>query len=184
MRVMAHLPLPPAAPGIEGLYLFRPDLAAPLRVLLELVFRGPGPLAVGERELIAGYVSARNGCTYFATAHAAAAMHLLNGDVELVTSALHGDGAGDRTERLTPRLHALLRIAGKVREDGRTVTPEDVARAKSAGASDLELHDTVLIASVCCMFDRYVDGLATDTPADANAYDVIGRKIVNDGYLE
>src|SRR5216684_1266102 len=50
--------------------------------------------------------------------------------------------------------------AAAVRESGRAVTGEQVAQARAAGATDAEIHDTVLIAAVFCMFNRYVDGLA------------------------
>ena len=42
------------------------------------------------------------------------------------------------------------------------------------GATDTEIHDTVLIAAAFCMFNRYVDGLATLTPTDPQAYDQMG----------
>jgi hypothetical protein len=44
------------------------------------------------------------------------------------------------------------------------VTPEQIAPAPEAGASDKEIHDTVLIAASFCMLNRYVDGLGAWAP--------------------
>jgi hypothetical protein len=63
------------------------------------------------------------------------------------------------------------------------VTDDDVAAAREHGATDTETHDTVLIAAAFCMFNRYVDGLATWAPTDPAAYEGIGRRIVDHGYL-
>jgi alkylhydroperoxidase family enzyme len=65
---------------------------------------------------------------------------------------------------VSPKLKALLNIAGKVQEGGKRVTAEDVAAARVQGATDREIHDTVLIAAMFCMCNRYVDGLGTWAP--------------------
>jgi hypothetical protein len=41
-----------------------------------------------------------------------------------------------------------------------------ISTARRAGASDRDIHDTVLIAAAFCMYNRYVDGLATWAPTD------------------
>ena len=63
------------------------------------------------------------------------------------------------------------------------MTEGDVAAAREHGATDTEIHDTVLIAAAFCMFNRYVDGLATRTPTDPKAYEAMGQRIVEHGYL-
>ena len=70
-----------------------------------------------------------------------------------------------------------------MRTDGRSVSDSDVAEARRHGATDNEIHDTVLIAAAFCMYNRYVDGLATWTPTDPRAYDEMGERIVEHGYL-
>jgi len=84
---------------------------------------------------------------------------------------------------ISPKLRALLAIAAKVKVDGRSVTSDDVAAARREGATDIEIHDTVLIAAAFCMFNRYVDGLAAWTPDDSVVYDEMGRRIAEEGYL-
>ncbi|MFC4018369.1 hypothetical protein ACFOW4_10485 [Micromonospora sp. GCM10011542] len=77
---------------------------------------------------------------------------------------------------------SLLRIAGAVQVDGRSVTTEMVANARAQGATDVEIHDTVLIAAAFSMYNRYVDGLGTFAPDGQDAYTASARRIVEFGY--
>jgi uncharacterized peroxidase-related enzyme len=176
---MAHITLPEGFPGIRGPMMFRPETAKPLNELVEVLLRGPSTLSQGERELIATCVSARNDCTYCQTIHGAIAAHHLNGNEKLVECVkLDFEHA-----EITDKLKALLAIAGKVQRGGKNVAAEDVERARAAGATDLEIHDTVLIAAAFCMYNRYVDGLATVQPADPAFYRERGVRVARDGYV-
>jgi len=156
-----------------------PEAARHLRGLAQTVLRGPSSLSTAERELIAAYVSAGNQCRFCTQSHAAAARHLMGDQCQLVDQVLAGTaGAG-----VGPKMRALLAIAEKVRVDGRSVTANDVAAARAAGADDRALHDTVLIAAMFCMYNRYVDGLATAAPDDAAVYDQMGRHLAAEGYV-
>jgi uncharacterized peroxidase-related enzyme len=163
---MSHITLPEGLPGIRGLLAFRTETARPLNELVDVLLRGPHTLSPGERELIATFVSAENDCRYCQAIHGAIAAHHLHGDETLVAAVKNGP----EQAAISEKLKALLRIAGKVAESGRHVTTEDVQRARQHGATDLEIHDTVLIAAAFCMFNRYVDGLATWTPTDPEFY--------------
>ena len=79
-------------------------------------------------------------------------------------------------------MKALLKIAKLVQQSGKAVTKEAVSIAKAEGATDLEIHDTVLIAALFCLYNRYVDGLASVTPANPEFYEYLGERIVNHGY--
>jgi len=175
---MAHITLPEGLPGIRGPLMFRPETAKPLNELVDVLLRGPHPLSPGERELIATYVSAQNDCRYCQTIHGAIAANHLGGDEALVLSVKQNP---DRAA-ISAKLKALLAIAGKVQQSGKNVTSQDVERAREEGATDLEIHDTVLIAAVFCMCNRYVDGLATWAPDDPDFYRQRAAKVVADGY--
>lgn len=175
---MSHIQLPDGLPGISGPLAFRPETAKPLRALAEVLLRGPSTLTSGEREMIATFVSARNDCHFCQASHRAAAAHHLEGHYALV-DAVRDDYP---SAAVSPKLKALLAIAGKVRESGKSVTSEDIAQAREQGATDLEIHDTVLIAAAFCMYNRYVDGLATFTPTDERAYDAMGARMAKQGY--
>ena len=177
---MPHIPLPPEHIGIRGAMAFRPETARPLNELVEILLAGPSTLTKGERELIATYVSSRN-CTHFcASIHGAIAAAHLGGDEALVKQVKTDFTQAD----ISPKLKALLVIAGKVQQDGKLVTAGDVEAARKLGATDLEIHDTVLIAAAFCMYNRYVDGLATVQPDDEALYRERGRMVARDGYVQ
>src|SRR5579885_2598930 len=175
---MAHIALPEGIPGIRGPMAFRPETAKPLNELVDILLRGPHSLSPGERELIATYVSARNDCTYCQRIHGAIAAHHLGGNEDLVRSVKQDFATAD----ISDKLKALLTIAGKVQQGGKSVTAEDVDRARKLGATDLEIHDTVLIAAVFCMCNRYVDGLATWAPEDPEFYRQRAALVAAHGY--
>jgi uncharacterized peroxidase-related enzyme len=175
---MPHINLPEGLPGITSALAFRPETAKPLLALAEELLRGPNSLTSGEREMIATFVSARNDCYFCQTSHRAAAAHHLDGNYELVDAVR----ADYKNAPVSAKLKTLLTIAGKVQESGRSVTTEDVAAARKEGATDREIHDTVLIAAAFCMYNRYVDGLATFTPVDPQLYDEMGARMATQGY--
>ena len=177
---MPHIALPEGLPGIVGAFAFRPETAKPMRELAEVLLRGPSPLTSGEREMIATFVSTRNDCGFCQASHRAAAAHHLGGNYALVDAVR----TEPDTAPVSPKLRALLAIAGLVQESGRAVTSSAVARAREAGATDVEIHDTVLIAAAFCMFNRYVDGLATLTPVGDDAYDAMGCRMAHEGYVQ
>jgi alkylhydroperoxidase family enzyme len=86
------------------------------------------------------------------------------------------------TAAVSPKLRTLLRIAAAVRDDGRKVTTELVDAARTEGATDVEIHDTVLIAAAFCMFNRYVDGLGTRPAAEPAMYAAMATRITTAGY--
>ena len=176
---MPHIALPAGMPGIRGLMAYRPETARHINGLVEVLLQGPSPLSKGEREMIATYVSTLNECRYCASIHGAIARAHLGEDAPLVDQVSRDPESAPVSEKLK----ALLRIAAKVRSDGRSVTEEDVAAARAAGAGDVEIHDTVLIAAVFCMANRYVDGLATWAPDDPEMYARTGAFRAEHGYL-
>ena len=176
---MPHIALNADGPGIIGLLQFRPETGRPLAELAEVLLRGANTLTRGERELIAAHVSTLNECGFCASSHAAFAAAQLPDGMALVDQVrADADHAS-----ISTKLKALLRIAGAVQRDGKAVMAEDVAAARAAGASDVEIHDTVLIAAAFCMYNRYVDGLAAVTPDDPEVYVKMAERIVTGGYL-
>jgi len=175
---MAHIKVADGIPGIRSLALFRPETGKPLYDLAEVLLRGPSPLTHAERELIAAYVSYRNDCMFCYQSHAAVARRLYGVAEFLVGEVMHDLN----TASISDKFKSLLRIAGKVQVSGSAVLQNDISEAKTYGAVDREIHDTVLIASVFSMFNRYVDGLASFTPTDRAVYDEMGKKMER-GYV-
>ena len=175
---MPHIPLDPALPGITGLLNYRQDTALPIRQLTQLLLRGDSTLTHGERELIATVVSQGNQCKFCTAAHSAAADAIF-GEKETAEKVRNDP----KNAPVSEKMKYLLEIARRVQADARTVSPELVAHAKAAGATDMELHDTVLIASLFCLYNKYVDGLASVTPTDPAFYERLALILKSSGYL-
>lgn len=174
---MPYIPLEAHLPGITGLLEYSKDTAAPIRELTQILLRGPSTLTEAERELIATIVSHRNQCKFCVTAHTAAANVLLGEDE--TSEKIKEDIA---TAPVSEKMKALLIIASQVQQSGKAVTPEAIQNAKDAGATDIEIHDTVLIAALFCLYNRYVDGLATVTPTQPEFYRGLGERLKQNGY--
>ncbi len=169
---MPHIPIAPHLPGITGLLEYRQDTAEPIRALTQLILRGPGTLSFAEREMIATVVSEANECRFCSAAHAAVTDVLLGESetCELIRSDFE-------SAPISEKMKSLLQIAQLTQRGGQFVTEKAVARAKNAGATDLEIHDTVLIAALFCLYNKYVDGLATALPDDPAYFQHLGERI-------
>ena len=174
---MPHISVDPSLPGIRALLAFSPETATPIGELANLMLRTNEGLTMAERELIAARVSFLNDCFYCHESHGAIASCYLgnNSLVQEVKRDYSNAGISDK-------LKALLPIADSVQKGGKCVTVEQVEQAKKMGATDRDIHDTVLIAAMFCMFNRYVDGLAATTPTDLSTYPLRAQQIVKNGY--
>ena len=178
---MAHIAIEDGIPGILGPMMFRPETTKPLRELAEVLLRGDNTLSGSERETIAAFVSSRNECRFCQLSHSAAAAEHLGG-AEVHYALIESVKADFKSANVSPKLKALLAIAGKVQLGGKHVTADDVSAARAQGASDREIHDAVLIAAAFSMFNRYVDGLATWQPEDPQEYRPMGKLMAHSGY--
>jgi uncharacterized peroxidase-related enzyme len=156
----------------------RPETSKHLNELAEVLLRSENSLTRGERELIATHVSYLNDCFFCQNAHGGLAQHYLSCDLAQMDSMKMMPD----TAPISDKLKALLSIAASVQKGGKHVTTQQVEKAKSLGATDLEIHDTVLIAAAFCMFNRYVDGLGTWAPQDRMFYVDRAKARAEEGY--
>ena len=177
---MAHIDLKNELPGIRGLMAYRPETAEFLNQLAEVLLRTENSLSRGERELIATYVSALNDCFFCQNVHGALAGHYLNCDINEIDALKHNFMA---SQTISDKMKALLNIAERVQQGGIFVTESQIDNAKNLGVSEKEIHDTVLIAAAFCMFNRYVDGLATFAPNNRQFYVDRAPQRAHEGYL-
>ncbi len=173
-----HISVNPEIPGIRSLFDFRPETGDVIKRLVAILLRGNSTLLRSDRELIAAYVSWLNQCKWCYSVHSAVATHLLDMN-ESIIQAIKDDV---ETAPISEKLKAFLNIAKKVQEDAKTVSDKDIARARALGATDLEIHDVVLIAAVFCMNNRYVMGLDAWTPNDPAFYQATGKLLAEQGY--
>ncbi len=177
---MAHIELQNELPGIRGLMAYRPDTAKSLNALAEtLLHDDNNSLSKGERELIGAYVSYLNNCFFCQNVHGAMAQYYLNCSMEDI-DAVKEDFISSKN--ISAKMKSLLAIAEAVQIGGSYVTPELIFNACGEGATDEEIHDTVLIASAFCMFNRYVDGLNTWAPQDRQVYINRAPQRAKEGY--
>jgi len=176
---MAHIRVTEGLPGIRALFDFSPKTAEPMCLLGDVLMHQPNPLSQADRELIATYVSSLNDCFYCQTSHGAIAAYHLGGDEEIVAQVKRDFEAAPISEKLK----ALLAIAAKVQRGGKNVLTVDINRARQQGANDREIHDTVLIAAAFCMYNRYVDGLATWAPKEPETYKQRAAQVAEGGYI-
>jgi len=157
---------------------FRPEVVGPLNALVDVLLRSSEGISPGERELIATFVSSLNDCFYCQTTHGAVAAAHLDGNDDLVLRVKREY----ENAPISEKLKALLAIAALVQRGGKNVTADAVERARGEGATDLEIHDTVLIAAAFCMYNRYVDGLDTWAHRDMELYRTRGAHVARMGY--
>jgi uncharacterized peroxidase-related enzyme len=180
-HTMAHINLGNELPGIRGPMAYRPETARPLNELAELLLRDDdNSLSRGERELIGTYVSYLNDCFFCQNVHGSLAQLYLGCDM----AEMDAIKANFSAASISDKMKALLGIAGSVQQSGRSVLVEQIDAARALGATDREIHDTVLIAAAFCMYNRYVDGLATWAPQDRQFY--VGRapRRAAEGYMD
>ena len=175
---MAHINLPEGLPGIRGPMALRPETTKPLNDFVEVLMRAENSLSRGERELIATHVSYLNDCFFCQNAHGGLAQHYFNCDLQQMDQMKINPEAA----LISDKMKALLSIAASVQKGGKHVTTQQIEKAKSLGATDLEIHDTVLIAAAFCMFNRYVDGLGTWAPEDRMFFVNRAKARAEEGY--
>jgi uncharacterized peroxidase-related enzyme len=175
---VALVALPAGIPGIRAPLTAYPDTAGPILAVAQAALRGPSSLSEAERELLATAVSVENQCWFCARSHGAAARVLLGSDAAWVDDVLDG-----RTPAGVPaKLAALVDLARAVARSCHGATPDVEAACRRAGATDRDLHDTVLVAAAFSLFNRYVDGLGAPEPSDPAAYVPMGERLARSGY--
>ena len=175
---MAHIPIDETLPGMRSLLAYHPAIAPVLTGLMRVMMRRKNGLQPGERELIAAYISNLNHCTSCENIHSAITCHLFElNELELNTIKKDFNAAA-----ISNRLKALLSIVEKIQRGGSYVTALDIENAKSKGCTDREIHDTVLIAALFCMFNRYIDGLGLESHDTSETLNERGRHLAQEGY--
>jgi uncharacterized peroxidase-related enzyme len=178
---MAYIDLKNDLPGIRGPMIYRPETGKILNELAEVLLHDEdNTLTRGEREMIGAYVSSENDCFFCQNVHGAMAQHYFQSDMQFIDDIKKDY----RSTPISEKLKSLLSIAGSVQKGGKRVTPEQIEKAKSLGATDREIHDSVLIAAAFCMFNRYVDGLNTWAPQDRQVYVDRAAMRAEEGYSQ
>jgi uncharacterized peroxidase-related enzyme len=172
---MTYLPSLPDDAVLLDVFRAYPATSRPLLEYHQVLLRGPSPLTVAERELIAAYVSGLNACRYCHGVHAATAQAF--GISEGTLDALLDDvGTAPVAERLKP----LLSYARKLTLTPSKITPGDAEALLAAGWEEQALHDAVAICGLFNLMNRLVEGLGI--AAGQDYFQVAGPRLADIGY--
>ncbi|MES2795836.1 MAG: peroxidase-related enzyme [Bacteroidota bacterium] len=175
---MPHIQLDESLPGMQSLLKFRPEIAEPLLTLMTILMRGDEGLSKGERELIAAFVSDLNKCNACANIHGAISQCLISENPQMVDNVMDNY----KNAPISEKLKALLSIAESVQKGGKNVKKEQIEGAKNYGSTDQEIHDTVLISSLFCLFNKYIDGLGLVSNDTNDSLNLRAKMIAEFGY--
>ncbi len=158
IRLFSGHPVPDAA----KLVFYRPEFyGARMKEFTHEAMRGPSAWSVGDRELMAAYVSKVNDCAFCIGAHSATAARAYQ-DGTRVAAAL----ADLESAPIEQALRTTLRMLGKLTREG-GLGAEDMRAVLSAGVSRQQIEDAL---AVCFAFNT------TDRLADAFGFEVLSPK--------
>jgi uncharacterized peroxidase-related enzyme len=163
IHAVSRQPVPDAA----KLVFYRPDFyGAPMKEITQEAMRGPSAWSVGDRELMAAFVSQTNACAFCIGAHTATAARAYHDEAKV--SAVLADL---ETAPIEEPLRATLRMLGKLTAE-QAVTADDMCAVLAAGVSREQIEDAL---AVCFAFNT------TDRLADAFGFFVPGPKAFEAG---
>jgi uncharacterized peroxidase-related enzyme len=163
IRLMSRQPLPDAA----KLVFYRPDFyGRRAKKFTHEAMRGPSAWSVGDRELMAAYVSTVNKSAFCVGAHTATASQAYQ-DGPRVAAVL----ADLESARVPESLRATLRMLGKLTAEGE-LTAADMREVLAAGVSPEQVKDTL---AVCAAFNT------TNRLGDAFGFEVLSPEGFNAG---
>jgi uncharacterized peroxidase-related enzyme len=136
------------------------DGLLPLCEYHDVILRGDSPFTVGERELIASYVSGLNACRFCFGAHVAIAQsHGI--DPGLLDRLLENpDSSG-----VDPRLLPVLAYVRKLTLSPSKISGEDARAVYEAGWTEQALFHAVSVCALFNFMNRIVEGCGI-TPSD------------------
>ena len=126
----------------------------------DAVLRGPSDLSIGERELIAAYVSSLNACAYCTGAHSVIA-ETFGIDPELLQRITESPDAID------PKLKPLFNYVKKLTLSPSKMLLEEAEAVRKSGWSEDALFDAISICALFNFMNRIVEGTGLETSAEA-----------------
>ena len=175
---MAYIDSGNSRVGIIELLLYNPVTGKIISEFTHTLLKGPSPLSEAQREMFTTYVSHLNGCEFCYEMHKSVMEYSDANESKVLECAIYQIDS----EEVTPKMKALLKITSLIQANELHAMEAEIKNARTAGTNDEEIHDTVLIASAFCMFNRYVDGLGVELPKDAKSYAALGAFVAKQGY--
>ena len=172
---MPRLPSLPDDARLLHVFQRYPATSRPLLEYHQILLRGPSPLSVAGRELIAAYVSGLNRCHYCHGVHSAtaAAFGLPKGTVSDLLENVDGASVDARLKPIHHYVHKLTLTPTRL-------TEADASAVYAAGWHERALHDAVSVAALFNLMNRLVEGFGID--AEQAYFDEAGQRLLRDGY--
>ena len=143
------------APDAAKITFYRPDFyGTHMKAFTQEAMRGPSAWSVGDRELMAAYVSKLNECPFCVGAHTATAARAYR-DGDRVAAVL----ADLDSAPIEEGLRATLRMLGKLTREG-TVSADDMRAVLSAGVSRRQIEDALAVSFAFNTTDRLANAFA------------------------
>ena len=172
IHAVSRQPVPDAA----KLVFYRPDFyGAPMKEFTHEAMRGPSTWSVGDRELMAAFVSKMNACEFCIGAHTATAARAYQDEakVSAVLSNLENAPIGEP-------LRATLRLLGKLTRE-HAVTADDMRAVLAAGVSREQIEDALAICFAFNTTDRLADAFGFFVPGP-KAFEAGAKFLLRRGY--
>lgn len=150
---MSYLSSLPDDAVLMNVFTLYPETSRPLLDYHEVVMRGPSPLSVAERELIAAYVSGVNSCDYCHGVHRVTA-EVCGIEQGVIPAALDDLDASGVPEKMRP----ILRYVGKLTRTPSAITRADADEVLAAGWDERALHYAVMVCALFNFMNRMVEG--------------------------
>ena len=139
---------------LKELLKSEPDLGVPFAQYHEVLLRGPSPFSVGERELMAAYVSGLNACDFCSGEHELVASRF-GIDVGTLAALLEDIDSSVIAANLRPVFHYLHKLTLQPSR----IIAADIEAIYAAGWEDPAVYHA---ASVCALFsfdNRLIQGI-------------------------
>jgi uncharacterized peroxidase-related enzyme len=163
-------------PEVLKLVGYRPDFfGTPMKRVTHEAMRGPSAWSVGDRELMAAFVSQKNACEFCIKAHTAVATRA-DGDGSKVAAVL----SDLETAPIGEPLRATLRLLGKLTRE-HAVAADDMRTVLAAGVSPRQIEDALAVAFAFNTINRLADAFAFFVPGPG-AFEAGAKFLLARGY--
>lgn len=158
IRMFSGHPLPDAA----KLVFYRPDFyGSYAKKFTHAAMRGPADWSVGDRELMAAFVSKVNECAFCVGAHTATASQAYRDEAKVQAVLTDVDSAP-----IEEGLRATLRMLDKLTRTG-TVNADDMRAVLSAGVTPRQIEDALAVCAAFNTTNHLADAFGFELPSPA-----------------
>ena len=172
IRAVSRQPVP----EVVKLVKYRPDFfGTPMQRIVQEAMRGPSTWSIGDRELMAAFVSKVNECEFCTKAHTAVAARAYHDEAK-VSAAL----SDIETAAIEEPLRATLRLLRKLTRE-HAVDADDIRAVLAAGVSRAQIRDALAVCFAFNTMDRLADTFEFFVPGQA-AFEAGAKFLLKRGY--